>query len=90
MDVTIFNKSNKRVSVPRGAHLVDRSTPFGNPFSINYTNTRDEVCDKFERWVVTQPELILLAKRVLKGRDLVCWCAPLRCHAETWKRIANE
>ncbi len=28
-------------------------------------------------------------KAELKGKDLVCWCAPKACHAETIMEIAN-
>jgi hypothetical protein len=30
------------------------------------------------------------AKRELKGKDLVCYCAPLACHGDVLSRIANE
>lgn len=26
----------------------------------------------------------------LKGHDLICWCAPLRCHAEILRDLANS
>lgn len=26
----------------------------------------------------------------LKGKDLVCWCAPLPCHGDVLLRLANE
>ncbi len=32
----------------------------------------------------------MIAKHPGKGHDLLCWCAPKRCHAETWICIANE
>jgi hypothetical protein len=25
----------------------------------------------------------------LRGRDLVCWCAPLACHGDVLIRLAN-
>lgn len=28
--------------------------------------------------------------RELKGKDLVCWCAPLACHADVLLKIAND
>lgn len=31
----------------------------------------------------------MAALHELTGRDLVCWCAPLRCHCETLLRLAN-
>ena len=26
----------------------------------------------------------------LRGKDLVCWCSPLPCHADVLLRMANE
>jgi hypothetical protein len=44
------------------------------------------------RWWVWQPEqeaLRAAARAELRGRDLVCWCVPLDCHAWIWMEIAN-
>jgi hypothetical protein len=79
-------------NAPSGAKKVDRSTPFGNPFIMGKHGSRDEVCDKFDAWVdlPAQARLRERARRELRGYDLLCWCAPQRCHASTWLRIANE
>lgn len=34
-----------------------RPSKWGNPFVIGRDGTRDEVIDKFEKWIQTQPEL---------------------------------
>lgn len=75
-----------------GAQKIDRSTPYGNPFVIGRDGNRGIVCDKFEEWV-RRPEQAALreqAKRELKDCDLLCWCAPERCHGDLWIQIANE
>lgn len=84
----VYNK--RSANIPTGAVYVGRPTIFGNPFEIGRDGSRDEVCDKYEAWVKSRPSLITSIKRQLKGKHLVCWCAPLRCHAETLQRIANE
>jgi len=39
-------------------------------------------------WLLGQPHL--MAKLVqLRGKDLVCSCAPLACHADTLMELAN-
>lgn len=89
---------NKRAQdVPMEAVYVGRPTKFGNPFShlpstlaAYRVATRDEAVDAFERWLVEQPGLVAAVRRELRGRDLVCWCAPARCHAEVLVRVANE
>jgi hypothetical protein len=69
---------------------IGRPSKFGNPFVIGRDGTRADVIDSFERWVRSQPQLIEAAKRELKGKNLVCWCAPLACHGDVLQRIANE
>ena len=34
--------------------------------------------------------LVLKIKHELKGKDLVCWCAPQPCHADVLLEIANS
>lgn len=82
---TLFRLSDDQV-------MVDRSTPFGNPFEIGRDGDREAVIEKFRRWVMrkAQADLRERAKKELAGKDLVCWCAPLACHADTWLEIVNE
>lgn len=89
---------NKRAGdVPREAVYVGRPSKFGNPFSHLPSTlaqfkvaTRDEAVEAFERWLMGRPEMVAAVKRELRGRDLVCWCAPARCHAEVLLKIANK
>lgn len=72
---------------------VDRRTKWGNPFIMRNASDaeRNRVCDEFEEMVAHwQPETLAAAKRELKGKNLACWCAPKRCHADTLLRIANQ
>lgn len=82
---------NLRGEYPADAVKVDRSTIYGNPFLIGGEWTRDMVCDAFDEWVMKpeQAGLRAIAKHELKGKNLLCWCAPKRCHASTWLKIAN-
>jgi hypothetical protein len=76
---------------PPNVVYVGRPSEFGNPFPIvNGIVSRDMAIDSFEKWIATQPELIAKVKRELKGKDLVCFCAPKRCHADVLLKIANE
>jgi hypothetical protein len=51
---------------------------------------RAAVCKMFEEWVMQQHQLVLDIKKELKGKNLICYCAPKSCHADTLLRIANE
>lgn len=72
------------------AVYVGRGSVFGNPFIVGKDGDRDEVCDKYEDMLANSPELVRRIKKELKGKDLVCFCAPRRCHADSLLRIANE
>jgi len=65
-------------SAPPDAVYIGRGSPWGNPFIIGVDGDRDDVCDRFEK--VTLPHLDLAP---LIGKDLVCYCAPKRCHGDS-------
>lgn len=76
--------------IPKDAVYVGRPTKWGNPFVVGVHGERGECVEKFREWVYTQPELIEAIKRDLKGKDLVCFCAPKSCHADVLIEIANS
>jgi len=86
---------NMRGDYPPEAIYIGRPSKWGNPFShlpgtAEQVSTREEAISKYEEWLLSQPELVEEAKRELAGRDLVCWCAPQRCHGEVLMKIVNE
>jgi DNA-binding transcriptional regulator YdaS (Cro superfamily) len=70
------------------AVFVDRRGPFGNPFKIGKDGDRDEVCDKFEKWIGDQSKILGRVDE-LRGKVLVCHCYPERCHGMTLAKLAN-
>ena len=62
-----------------------RPSKYGNPFEIGRDGDRNTVCERFEREVL--PTLDVSA---LRGKDLICWCAPLRCHCDAILIKANQ
>lgn len=80
----------RKVGHPNGPVYIGRPSEWGNPFQAGLDGTRDEVIDKFEAWFRSDPGRVARAKRLLRGKDLLCWCAPKRCHGEVLLRIANE
>lgn len=90
--------SKKYSGVPAGAVYVGRPTKWGNPFTHIpngktmaqvEVGTRAEAVACYEDWIQTQPHL-MNALHELRGKDLVCWCAPLACHADVLLRLANK
>lgn len=68
---------------------IGRESIFGNPFIIGVDGNRDEVIEKYRKWILNQPYLMEQVKS-LKGKILGCWCAPKRCHGEVLIELANK
>jgi hypothetical protein len=69
---------------------VGRPTIYGNPFPIG-PGGREACVARYEQWL-HQPAQAGLRERAideLRGRDLVCWCAPLACHADVLLALVN-
>ena len=81
---------NKRIhGIPQGAVYIGRPSIWGNPFVIGKDGSRDDVITKYETWLLGNGQLVdQLA--ALAGKDLVCWCAPARCHGDVLVRLANK
>lgn len=89
----VYNKSLDKDKIPDDAVYIGRPTMWGNPYVMlvgKGPRHRDLVCDQYEEYVARNPELVEQIKKKLKGKDLVCFCAPRRCHGDTILRIANE
>lgn len=76
---------------------VGRPSPWGNPFSHKPSaharwrvKTRQEAVERFEEWLMSQPELVERVRRELRGKVLGCWCRPAACHADVLARVANS
>ena len=92
----VYNKHHG--DAPVGAVYVGRGSGFGNPFShlksskaLWKVNTREEAVEAYRTWVLDPARAVLYYKirEELKGKDLVCFCAPKPCHADILLQIAN-
>jgi hypothetical protein len=82
----VLNKHH--AGIPAGALYIGRGSKWGNPFRIGRDGDRAAVVAKYERWLADQHHL-LRALDELRGRDLVCFCAPWACHGDLLMRLAN-
>ena len=85
----VYNRLNGPVA-PLGTVFIGRPSKWGNPYVIGRDGTRDEVIARYRQWLVLNPELYAAAKTELRGKDLVCFCAPEACHGDVLLEIANE
>lgn len=69
---------------------VGRRTKWGNPYKIENGRTREQAVELFSHYIkiilIEQPEFL----DDLRGKDLICWCAPLACHADILLELANR
>jgi hypothetical protein len=85
----VLNKYHLGWSHPENSVYVGRPSKWGNPFYIGNGYTRTDVMVRYELWLRQHPEFIEDVKKELKGKDLICWCAPLPCHADLLLELAN-
>jgi ribA/ribD-fused uncharacterized protein len=74
--------------------------PYGNPYSHLpgvsaewVAASRDEAVDAFDIWARNRIRTDPVYRRdvaALHNRDVVCWCAPNRCHGEVLVALAGE
>lgn len=89
---TIYSRRHKR-TIPSGAVYVGRPTKWGNPHTVGFcagcrmTHTREEAIARFRAEL--SPDMKAAARNALRGKDLVCWCRPLACHADVLMEVAN-
>jgi hypothetical protein len=82
--------------------LIDRTTPFGNPFTHLRSRTlarwqvdsRAEAIQKYREWVLTSddPQAEWIRDHVgdLRGKRLGCWCGNKPCHGSVLADLADE
>ena len=91
---------NKHKAYPPNAVYIGRGSDWGNPYShlpsgsskykTIHVPTREDAVTAFKALCDKHPELRKEIKERLRGKDLVCYCAPLACHGDVLLAIANE
>ena len=78
------------VYIGRGTRGWPRSK-WANLFVIGHGGSREECIKLYEEWLRDNPKGQHLLKHIgeLRGKDLLCWCAPLPCHGDVLLRLAN-
>jgi hypothetical protein len=73
---------------------IGRGSRWGNPFRIGIDGNREEVIAKYKTWITerfeTQPGMKEFILEPLRGKDLVCFCAPLACHGDVLLEMLGE
>ncbi len=83
----VLNRHQMQRPWPKTAVYVGRGHPLGNQFVIGRDGDRDAVIEKYRRWLWEQIKaensvVVDALKALSEDSQLVCSCAPKRCHAE--------
>jgi hypothetical protein len=84
----VLNKKHDLIPLGNSVYI-GRPSPWGNPFVIGQDGTREEVIEKFRVYLLSRPDLMEQVKTELRGKDLVCFCAPEPCHGDILLYFAN-
>lgn len=98
--IVVVNRKNLSDPLPNSTRVyVGRPSVLGNPFPMHKESERDKVCDLYAGWLREQwktnpkvrEELLRLARLARSGPlELVCYCAPRRCHADFIKEAVTK
>ena len=93
LDIRIVSKRALSDALPGVKRVyVGRPSPLGNPFPLKREAERDQVVLQYRRWLSDRfldesgaqrmelERLYAIAQE--QPLELVCWCAPKRCHAD--------
>lgn len=77
--------------MPRNTVYVGRPTMFGNPYPANRSRSHSEAVACYRSHLRNNPDIVELAQKKLRGKNLACWCKPSdACHADILLDIANQ
>lgn len=63
-----------------GERYPKASSIWANPYKINKDGTREEVIEKYRKYITKKIEAGEVDLGELKGKTLGCWCLPHSCH----------
>jgi len=84
---TVHNKYKS--TAPPDAVYIGRPTKWGNPFVIGTHGTREQVVQKYRDYILSNQSLLSQIEE-LRGKDLICFCAPQQCHGDVLIELANK
>lgn len=93
MAESVLNKHAVGGTSAPGARYIGRGSVYGNKFVIGRDGTRDDVCEAHDRDLADEIQRKGPKARdidALRGLDVICFCAPQRCHGDTLVALAAK
>lgn len=85
--------ANRRKTIRRtGDVYIGRPSAWGNRFVIGLDGSRAEVIEKYRAWIASDDRVAVALRQNLhrlRGKRLVCWCAPAPCHGDVLAELAD-
>lgn len=88
----VINKKYASRLQQRLSVYIGRPSRWGNPYPMTREAKRDEVCDKYELHIAARlvnGDIADADFREFDGKNLMCFCAPKRCHGDTVLALYN-
>lgn len=85
----VLNNHQLKWNIPDNAVYVGRPSKWGNPYNVAEYGRRNAI-KLYKIWLHESENSPIAYLDELKGKDLVCWCAPSPCHADYLLELANR
>jgi hypothetical protein len=69
---------------------IGRGSRWGNPFKIGPDGDREAVVAKYAHWITDKGSHLLPFIPELRGKNLICFCAPQLCHGHVLAILCDE
>jgi len=99
-EIQVVNRHHGKAKPGVHRVYVGRPTALGNPFTIGKDGSREEVIEKYQKWLGTQlyrptkacDQFITLVEYMMTEcyMELECSCAPQACHADIIREAVFE
>lgn len=80
----LYNCADKKKGIiPKGVIYIGRGSKWGNKFIIGKDGTREEVVEKYDKWLrrqLKENKITIEELAELYNKPLLCHCHPLLCH----------
>jgi hypothetical protein len=83
---TVINFQD-RLKTPDEVYIGNPSK-WGNPFHI-YRYGRNGSINQYIKMLRVRPDLVEAARSELRGKVLLCYCSPRKCHGDVLARVAD-
>lgn len=93
MKTTVVKKPHPSPLVEGEEVYIGRPSRWGNRYVIGRHGSRAEVISKYREYILgaieEKPALIETMRRELRGKKLVCHCAPKACHGDVLAELVD-